>query len=116
MSLIFRIIQDGEGSKTVFNGYKPMEDMLYTRANRFIAANWDGFIDKNTGILGYTWAVGQSICSDEIAPFSDPQALLHDKSEWTYSGTIYPDKQLAGRFLECGVLSSVVLFFTILLG
>ncbi|XP_046360096.2 uncharacterized protein LOC124137716 [Haliotis rufescens] len=31
-----RIIHDGHGSKTVFNGDTPLTDLLYTRANRFV--------------------------------------------------------------------------------
>ena len=33
----FRIIHDGPGSKTIFNGFFPFVDMLYTTHNNYIA-------------------------------------------------------------------------------
>ncbi|OPL20852.1 hypothetical protein AM593_04348, partial [Mytilus galloprovincialis] len=48
-----RLIVDGPGSKAVFNGLEPKTDLLYTRHNTYISANWDGFIDRESGLLGY---------------------------------------------------------------
>ena len=61
-----RLVVDGPGSQTVFNGPMPMSDLLYTRANRFISVNWDGIIDKETGIMGYTVYVGLKECEDLV--------------------------------------------------
>ncbi|XP_064646203.1 uncharacterized protein LOC135499389 [Lineus longissimus] len=85
-----RITHDGDDAATVFNGIEPLEDLKYTRANRFISVNWDGIHDYETGIHGYTWTVGLAVCEDLIHPHHDPQAHLYDESEWTHSGTIYP--------------------------
>ncbi|XP_048258717.1 uncharacterized protein LOC124137708 isoform X1 [Haliotis rufescens] len=85
-----RIIHDGHGSKTLFNGDKPLTDLLYTRANRYISANWDGIMDKETGILGYSWTVGRQICEELIHPHHDPHRHLLDESGWTNTGLISP--------------------------
>lgn len=53
-------------------------------------ANWDGFHDHDTGILGYSVTVGQSICEDLIHPHHDPHFHLFDKSQWTHSVMISP--------------------------
>ncbi|KAI8510725.1 hypothetical protein Bbelb_116410, partial [Branchiostoma belcheri] len=81
-----RAIIDGEGSRTVFNGHQPLEDMLYTRANTYVSANWDGFHDNETGIFGYTWTVGTTPCQEDIHPHKDPHSHLFDESEWTHTG------------------------------
>ncbi|CAH1258771.1 JAG1 [Branchiostoma lanceolatum] len=81
-----RAIVDGEGSRTVFNGHEPLEDMLYTRANTYVSANWDGFHDNETGIFGYTWTVGTTPCQEDIHPHKDPHSHLFDESEWTHTG------------------------------
>lgn len=31
------VIVDGPGSKTLFNGHTPLEDLMYTKANTFIS-------------------------------------------------------------------------------
>ncbi|XP_046562951.1 uncharacterized protein LOC124271844 [Haliotis rubra] len=85
-----RIIHDGEGSKTVFNGDEPLTNLLYTRANRYVSANWDGIMDKETGILGYSLTVGTQICEELIHPHHDPHRHLFDESEWTHTGLISP--------------------------
>nr|XP_006817093.1 PREDICTED: uncharacterized protein LOC100376421 [Saccoglossus kowalevskii] len=74
-----RHVVDGPGSATVFNGQEPLVDLLYTRSNKFVTANWDGFHDDETGILGYTWAVGTDVCQEDIHPHTDPH-------EWTNKG------------------------------
>ncbi|XP_070573744.1 uncharacterized protein [Ptychodera flava] len=82
----YRVIVDGPGSATVFNGHTPYLDLLYTRANTFVSANWDGFHDYETGIYGYTWTIGSEPCLDDIHPHKDPHAHLFDESEWTHIG------------------------------
>ncbi|XP_019614832.1 PREDICTED: uncharacterized protein LOC109462715, partial [Branchiostoma belcheri] len=85
-----RYIIDGEGSATVFNGHTPFVDVLYTRANKYVSANWDGFHDYETGIYGYTWSVGTEKCLENIHPHKDPHAHLFDESEWTHTGLAHP--------------------------
>ncbi|XP_078578634.1 uncharacterized protein LOC144863382 [Branchiostoma floridae x Branchiostoma japonicum] len=60
--------------------------MLYTRANTYVSANWDGFHDNETGIFGYTWTVGTTPCQEDIHPHKDPHSHLFDESEWTHTG------------------------------
>ncbi|XP_078585864.1 uncharacterized protein LOC144867675 [Branchiostoma floridae x Branchiostoma japonicum] len=85
-----RAIVDGEGSRTVFNGNKPLQDLLYFRPNTYVTANWDGFHDNETGIFGYTWTVGTDHCFDDIHPHKDPHAHLYDEDEWTHQSLAYP--------------------------
>ncbi|XP_072034301.1 uncharacterized protein [Amphiura filiformis] len=91
-----RTIIDGEGSQTVFNGHTPFKDLLFTKANEYISANWDGFHDNETGIFGYTWSVGSSICGDDISAHMDPHSHLFDESEWNHNGIV------DGVYLEDG--------------
>ncbi|XP_048250793.1 uncharacterized protein LOC124111176 [Haliotis rufescens] len=83
-----RTLHDGPGSMTLFNGDEPLTDLLYTRANRYVASNWDGIMDKESGILGYSWTVGRQVCEELIHPHHDPHRHLFDQSEWTNSGLI----------------------------
>ncbi|XP_070573951.1 uncharacterized protein [Ptychodera flava] len=85
-----RYVIDGSGSRTVFNGHEPLVDLLYTRANKYVSANWDGFHDDETGIFGYTWTVGTDHCLDDIHPHKDPHSHLFDESEWTHVGVAHP--------------------------
>ncbi|VDI54125.1 Hypothetical predicted protein [Mytilus galloprovincialis] len=85
-----RLIVDGPGSQTVFNGPTPMFDLMFTRANTFISANWDGFIDRESGILGYTVLIGLTECKDDVHADHDPHKHLFDKSQWTHSAMISP--------------------------
>ncbi|XP_076086943.1 uncharacterized protein LOC143057517 [Mytilus galloprovincialis] len=85
-----RLIVDGPDSKAVFNGLEPMTDLLFTRRNTYITANWDGFIDKESGLLGYAIFVGKSVCDDLIHPHYDPHKHLFDMSQWTHTATINP--------------------------
>ncbi|WAQ98196.1 hypothetical protein MAR_022569, partial [Mya arenaria] len=80
-----RTIIDGPGSKTVFNGHEPLKDELYTLTNHYVTANWKGFHDDESGIWGYTWAVGRNTCSSDVIQFEDPYAHLTDKKFWTDS-------------------------------
>ncbi|XP_060596420.1 uncharacterized protein LOC132750448 [Ruditapes philippinarum] len=83
-----RVIIDGQGSKTVFNGDKQMLDLKYTRANNFIAGNWDGIMDNETDIRAYAFAVGRQICEDIIHPHHDPHKHLMHESQWTHMSVI----------------------------
>ncbi|CAH1239174.1 HEG1 [Branchiostoma lanceolatum] len=83
-------IVDGEGSRTVFNGHEPLVDMRYTRANRYVSANWDGFHDNETGLHGYSWTSGRAPCGGDVHPHIDPHAHLFDVSEWTHDGIASP--------------------------
>ncbi|VDI67222.1 Hypothetical predicted protein [Mytilus galloprovincialis] len=85
-----RLIVDGKGSKAVFNGYDPMTDLQYTRINTYITANWDGFNDRESGLLGYTIYVGMAVCEDLIHPHHDPHKHFFEKSQWTHNAMIYP--------------------------
>ncbi|XP_064643636.1 uncharacterized protein LOC135497734 [Lineus longissimus] len=89
-----RVIIDGEGSKTMFNGGIPLRDLRFTRSNRYIAGNWDGFHDTESGIRGYTLAVGETICEERIREHRDPHDHLNHESEWTHKETIEVDPQL----------------------
>lgn len=48
--------------------------------------NFDGFHDDESGIYQYTWAVGQSVCSQDVVNFSDPHEFLHSAKHWTHNG------------------------------
>ncbi|CAH1242180.1 Hypp6488 [Branchiostoma lanceolatum] len=85
-----RIIHDGPESETVFNGIEPNIGVYHTRANTYIAANWKGIRDDETGIYGYSWSVGESPGKDLIHPHIDPHAHLYNETEWTHSGNIHP--------------------------
>ncbi|KAL5014713.1 hypothetical protein ScPMuIL_008983 [Solemya velum] len=85
-----RLIIDGPGSMTVFHGLDPLVDLLYTRANRHVTANWDGFHDNETGIFGYSWAVGHELCEEMIHPHHDPHKHLLGETQWTHTGMIHP--------------------------
>ncbi|XP_052806219.1 uncharacterized protein LOC128235437 [Mya arenaria] len=83
-----RTVIDGPGSRTVFNGGNPMTETLYSRSNNYIAANWDGIHDNETGILVYTWFVGRNVCEDSIHPDVDPHKQLLHESHWRNIGII----------------------------
>ncbi|VDI44467.1 Hypothetical predicted protein, partial [Mytilus galloprovincialis] len=77
---------NGPKGSTVFNGHEGGVETLYTLANHFMSANWDGFNDNETGIFGYTWSVGTTVCGTDIASFSDPHAHLSSPKFWTNTG------------------------------
>ncbi|XP_033637389.1 uncharacterized protein LOC117298318 isoform X2 [Asterias rubens] len=83
-----RYIIDGPGSMTVFNGEMELVDMLYTRSNGYMAANWDGIHDNETGIHGYTWSIGYNVCNDDVSSHIDPHAHLFDESQWHHQGLV----------------------------
>ncbi|XP_062596534.1 uncharacterized protein LOC134257978, partial [Saccostrea cucullata] len=85
-----RIVIDGEGSDTVYNGHEFKTDLKYTRANRYISANWDGIYDNETGLLGYSVTAGEKICEEKIKAHHDPHAHLFDESQWTNSVMMTP--------------------------
>ncbi|XP_048251916.1 uncharacterized protein LOC124135018 [Haliotis rufescens] len=81
-----RKIVDGADGDTVFNGNKRLFDEKYTLSNNLIGGNWHGFHDNETGIYGYTWAAGTSVCSNDVVDYNDPHAGIPSRDEWTYSG------------------------------
>ncbi|XP_061197209.1 uncharacterized protein LOC133205414 [Saccostrea echinata] len=81
-----RRIIDGLNASTVFNGHESLKETLYTLTNHFVSANFDSFLDKESGIFGYTWAVGRHICGTDISPFADPHAHLSSPKFWTNTG------------------------------
>ncbi|XP_046375524.2 uncharacterized protein LOC124148470 [Haliotis rufescens] len=81
-----RNIIDGNAGRTVFGGNKPLEDSKYTLANNYISGNCDGFHDDESGIWGYTWAAGTSVCGSDVVNFTDPHAQLQTRQDWTYTG------------------------------
>ena len=52
--VFFRIIKDGNESRTIFNGHQPMEDMKYTRSNHFASGNNTILIKICKEVLPYT--------------------------------------------------------------
>ena len=52
----------------------------------YFSGNWEAFTDNETGIWGYTWAVGTEPCEANVSPFDDPHSHLADNSYWTYQG------------------------------
>ena len=52
----------------------------------FLSANWYGFHDDESGIWGYTWAVGRHICGTDVLLYTNPYAHLTNKKFWTDSG------------------------------
>ncbi len=46
----------------------------------------DGFHDYESGIWGYTWAAGTSVCGSNVVSFRDPHANLQNREDWTYTG------------------------------
>ncbi|KAK3788402.1 hypothetical protein RRG08_044436, partial [Elysia crispata] len=86
-----RTIIDGPGSMTIFNGHEPLVDLLYTSSNTYISANWDGIHDDESGLRGFSFAVGTSVCGDDIHPFHDPYKHLtpqDDDSQWSGIGVV----------------------------
>ncbi|GFR58918.1 protein jagged-2 [Elysia marginata] len=86
-----RTIIDSPGSMTIFNGHEPLVDLLYTSSNTYISANWDGIHDDESGLRGFAFAVGTSICGEEIHPFHDPYKHLtpkDDDSQWSGIGVV----------------------------
>ena len=74
----------------MFNGLNPLNEELYTKANTYINANWDGFHDLDSGILGYSLTVGFSPCANDVHQHHDPHRHFFDSSQWTHSATISP--------------------------
>ncbi|OWF46933.1 Delta-like protein 1 [Mizuhopecten yessoensis] len=81
-----KIVIDDKESRTVFNGYKPLQDEIYTINNHMASVNFDGFHDDESGIWGYTWMVGESVCTRDIIEESDPHQHLSSKKYWTHNG------------------------------
>lgn len=85
-NLVHRHIIDGKGARTVFNGNRRGQDVLYTFENHYVSANWDGFFDAECNIFGFTWAVGTTVCGTNISEFKNPHVTLRDRKDWTYMG------------------------------
>ncbi|KAL8609977.1 hypothetical protein ACOMHN_029470 [Nucella lapillus] len=86
-----RILHDGPGSATVFNGHTRMTDLRYTKSNTYISANWDGIHDYESGILGYSITVGRKPCEEWLVLHYDPHAKLvplDDDSQWTHIAVV----------------------------
>lgn len=62
-----------------------MLNKLCTKILLYIAANWKGFNDEESGIWGHTWAVGRTICGSDVVTFEDPYAHLTSPKFWTDS-------------------------------
>lgn len=70
----------------------------YYENTDIVAANWKGFHDEESGIWGYTWAVGREICGTNVVPYEDPYAHLTSSKFWTDSA-FHKDVLLAdGRY------------------
>ena len=70
--------------------------LLSLRFLFFISAHWESYRDNETGILVYTWSVGDFPCEEGVHPHRDPHEHLSDASEWTHEGSAYP-LNLAGK-------------------
>ncbi|XP_060074374.1 uncharacterized protein LOC132554093 [Ylistrum balloti] len=81
-----KVIVDDEESSTVFNGLKPLQDEIYTINNHIASVNFDGFHDDESGISGYTWMVGQTVCTQDIVEESDPHKHHSSEKYWTHNG------------------------------
>jgi hypothetical protein len=103
-----RIVTDGEGGQTVFNGHEPFADLLYTRYNNFIACNFQGFHDDESGIYKYAWCGGTAPLETDIFAYEDPHAHLHDERHWTHSGTKLVDLQDGHYFLTVQAVNNIV--------
>ena len=53
-----------------------------------LTANWNGFLDAESGIYAYTWCVGTSLGSCDILNQTDPHAHfgLSNRQAWTNTG------------------------------
>ena len=51
-----------------------------------MSGNWNPFIDNETGIWGYTWAIGSAKCLDDVHNYVDPHDHLSHQSQWNYQG------------------------------
>ncbi len=60
-----------------------------------LTANWDGFHDNETGILGYMWASDIEVCGEGTVAYQDPHSHIYQMSEWTHEG-IEVDLDLPG--------------------
>ncbi|PVD18248.1 hypothetical protein C0Q70_21774, partial [Pomacea canaliculata] len=75
--------------QNLFNGHTPLEDLMYTKANTFISANWDGFHDDQSSIRGYSLTAGRKPCEELLHEYHDPHrhlVPLDDETQWTHTG------------------------------
>jgi hypothetical protein len=92
-----RHITDGIGSRSVFLGQTPLEESAYSKATHYIAANWDGFHDVESGIYGYLWCVGSAIGSCDIYEKADPQTERRETDDLTNVALAYPTELKHGQ-------------------
>ena len=59
-----------------------------------LIANWNGFHDDESGIMGYAWCIGTDIGSCDVLPFEDPHRLLPSRETWTNSALAVLDPNL----------------------
>jgi hypothetical protein len=85
-----RIIVDGTGSSTAFNGYDLLYDWWYQRINVFFASNWDGLHDPESSLHQVLVAWGTEPCGTDIKDCEDPHAHLNEAGEWTHTGLATP--------------------------
>lgn len=60
--------------------------MYLHQVNIVLSVNFDGFHDDESGINQFIWAVGRSICTNDVVNFSDPHEFVHSVKYWTYHG------------------------------
>ena len=55
-----RILRDGLGSRTLFNGHEMLTDLLYTKANTYVSGQW-----REAELLVARYMVGRmGVCED----------------------------------------------------
>ena len=105
-----RVIVDGVGSATVFNGHVPIYDDWYTRYNTFMVGNWDGFHDEESDLWQILFGVGTKTCADDVYPWGDPHSHLNGKDDWNHQAMAYPiDVEDGNYYLTSKVLNTPVL-------
>jgi hypothetical protein len=85
-----RVVIDGVGSATAFNGPDALYDRWYQRVNVFFASNWDGFHDPESSLYQILVAWGTEPCGTDIKDWEDPHAHLNEVGEWTHRGLASP--------------------------
>jgi len=51
-----------------------------------LTVNFNGFNDNETGIWGYTWSSGYTICGNDVVSERDPHAHHSHSKYWTHNG------------------------------
>jgi hypothetical protein len=63
-----------------------LESERFNLHSYFCIANWKGFHDDESGLQGFTWAIGRNVCGTDLVQFNDPYVHLTSKKFWTDSG------------------------------